>query len=377
LRFESSIEVADAKLPNLRSHLDFLWSFTDAATDTAPANFGTLGNITIDAQIELGSFFDKFVRPIVDPVERILEPIRPVLKLLTQPIPGFNDISLVRNFLDEDGNGVLNLTDFILIYSNGSALISGFINVWQTFDELVTTLDALSAPGDEYITLGHLTIDADNPATNPRQADIDYSAPATPVMFEAVAEVTKRQQLLDNAKTKKFAEVSGSADFSVDNGSFRFNILQDEHEAFNLLLGRDATLFTWDLPELSAQLNATVSFPVFAGVQAELGGEISAALDLKLACDTRGLRSYFNGMGTVADIFLDGFFIPTDLPIVDIHAELFGGASVGQGLCICRKRRRCTWGISNQLRRSKSEPGKTWSAGAASCLPCFKASRRW
>lgn len=331
LRFESSLVIADAALPKFRADLDYQWTFLDASTTTAADSFGTLSDITIDVQMEVGSFFDKFVRPVVDPVRRIVEPIRPVLKLLTDPIPGFNDISLVRNFLDEDGNGVVNLTDFVLAYSSAPAgtFISGFINVWQTFDDLVTTLDTIDALGG-FVRLGKLTISATDPDTNPRQPGIDFTDDDTEVTFEV--DDTKENQLRSKSpEANNFMTITTSASFSRDSGSFRFNILQDSHEAFRLLLGRDATLFTWNLPKVSAALDTSVNFPVYPGVSVGLGMELSATLALSLGYDTRGLRSYFN-TGDVEDIFLDGFFIPTDLPIFNLHAELFGSASIGQGL---------------------------------------------
>ena len=64
--------------------------------------------------------------------------------------------------------------------------------------------------------------------------------------------------------------------FGTTKGSFRFPLVSDPLTAVNLLLGKDADLFLYDLPGLALNFQYIQSFPIFPGLNARLGGAVSA-----------------------------------------------------------------------------------------------------
>ena len=63
-----------------------------------------------NVQLDVGTYFDKFIRPILMTVHDILHPIQPILDIFTARLPVLSDISPARNLLDM-GNDALGPPD--------------------------------------------------------------------------------------------------------------------------------------------------------------------------------------------------------------------------------------------------------------------------
>jgi Ca2+-binding RTX toxin-like protein len=123
---------------------------------------------------------------------------------------------------------------------------------------------------------------------------------------------------------------------SVPGGGLQFPILTDPKKAFNLLLGKDVELFTYDLPKLEFNLEYESPFiPIVGPLGVRIGGNIGAALDLAFGYDTYGLRQFIDTK-KAGDIF-NGFYVSdtenpdgtgADVPEVTLNAGLEASAEL-------------------------------------------------
>src|SRR5262249_26901605 len=93
-------------------------------------------------------------------------------------------------------------------------------------------------------------------------------------------------------------------------GGLQFPILHNPMSVFQLLLGQDVTLFTFQMPTLNVRFAYSQSYrlsPPLSMLAVRLGGSIEAGARFAFGYDTFGLRR-FAQTGNVADVF-EGFFI--------------------------------------------------------------------
>ncbi len=94
----------------MRTDFDLTWridSFSDLS-NAPEVKFGTV-------QMNLGSFLSDFLGPIVEKVNAVIEPIKPVLDILTKPLPIISEFGSPINLLQlADFFGYGDYNDFHL-----------------------------------------------------------------------------------------------------------------------------------------------------------------------------------------------------------------------------------------------------------------------
>src|SRR5262249_41604562 len=103
-------------------HLD--WKFLNADTKSSTLDFGGVPDIGFDnVTLDLGTFANNSIQPIMDTVNPILDPIRPIIDVLNPRLPGFSDLpSAVISALDLDAydhNGEVSFLDLAQKYLDG------------------------------------------------------------------------------------------------------------------------------------------------------------------------------------------------------------------------------------------------------------------
>ena len=129
--------------------------------------------------------------------------------------------------------------------------------------------------------------------------------------------------------------------FGTGKGSIQVPLAQDPASVLGLLMGRRTDLFVYDLPSLDLDVNVTKSFPVFPGLNARIGGEISVTSALSFGFDTTGVEQWAKeGDGFELrnlDLLFNGFYFGdfdadgNERPELTLSAGLKAGASVGLG----------------------------------------------
>jgi Ca2+-binding RTX toxin-like protein len=273
----------NAQFPAIEFDLDVDWDFVDAGTTAGTASFGNKPNIAFNnVTINPGQVIREFAGPVLDQAADVLEPLKPVLDVLTNPLPVLSDLA----------GDPITLLDIAEIFGYLPESSRQFI---EAADQIVDLAVAARAVGNGSIPLDNFKIDTDlRGDTTLSQLEAPDRDPLGPEDFEG--------------KSAEFLAMAESVPANGNDKGFAFPILTDPKQVFNLLLGKDATLVTYDMPPLTADARYDQFIPIFPPFfSVILSGAISVKADFAFGFDTTGLRK-FAKTNRPEDIF-DGFFV--------------------------------------------------------------------
>ena len=332
------------ELPKLRTVLRYDQVFAEVELGSAGSSnsFGQPPSIVFeDVTLDLGQFVTGFVGPIIEQVDTLTRPLQPIVKALTDPIPLLVQLGSSATSLLDLAATTLGPTKYAptvkAVRSIADAI--AFVETVQAFansgvDNIEIKLGTFNIGGDLNSPGGATPTPAAGSASPNPQDDIDSSNATS-------KQKTASKNVLDKIGTTK--------------GSFQFPLLTDPLSAVGLLLGKDANLFSYDLPGLDLDFKFVRSIPVFPGLNVHFGGSVGAQTDFSFGFDTTGLRAWADGnadgnldfQGDVLAIF-DGFYLDdnvsfdpnyaqigglgvvrTDGPEVQLSSSIVAGASVG------------------------------------------------
>ena len=310
-----------ADFPSIQTDFHLGWSFT------AGFNGVSTGKPTVDfdkVQLDLGAFISNFVAPIVNDVKQVLDPIKPIVDILTTPLPVISDLA---------GHSV-TLEDLAALFGSPYSQIKTFTDAYNAIYSIINSIP--TNPGDILINLGDFHFGgASDDLTGKGQ--LPAAADSSTTMADPIDQ-------LGSGNTKSFAQqlnqvpndptdtttVTKSADFTI-----KFPLLS--HEApqtiLALLTGRTADLFEFDMTEHKIGFNYRQIFPIFGPLAATLGGGITADLKFAFGYDTTGIqeamRDKSQGAAVIAKDLADGFYIRTDDgPQITLDGDIVAGAAL-------------------------------------------------
>ncbi|MFU8789007.1 MAG: calcium-binding protein [Methylobacter sp.] len=97
-------------------------------------------------------------------------------------------------------------------------------------------------------------------------------------------------------------------------GSFAFPLITDPSQIFNLLLGKDATLVTFDMKPLELEFRYRQYFPIFGPLGASIGGSLGAKIDFDFGFDTYGINKFIQSGAVNPALIFAGFYIDNSIP---------------------------------------------------------------
>jgi Ca2+-binding RTX toxin-like protein len=243
----------NADLPHLSTDFAFAWSPNPTAANPNQLGFS---NITLD----LGGFIDN----LANQIGKVLAPIKPLADVLTAPLPVLSQ--LAGHKVD-----LVDLASALGFCSQGTA---DFLNAVAAF----VSGGGLDIPTS--MDLGSMTLDpsaAANPSSlgnmNPETTDITSSYDGNPIT------------------------------------GFEIPILSNPASAFQMLLGKDVPLVTYETPALNLSFAFDEFFPIIGPLGADLAGEIGAQAQFGFGFDTSGFRAYAAGHFRDPSLILDGFYV--------------------------------------------------------------------
>lgn len=312
------------EFPELTSTLHYDQVFANASTSpSAASEFGGAPVVEFrNVQLNLGEFITGFVGPIVEEVHKITGPVEPVVDLLRQ------DIGLLVQLKAERTN-LLQIGEYVLKQQG------------EEFEPVITAIDAIIGVVDFVRKVdalrqanpdGNLLIDYGSFIVGGNLKRESGSVPASAP--------TSTSPNPGNANAKGNAKADEVvASIGTEPGSIQFPLLTNPSVAFGLLLGKPETLFIYDMPQLHLNFTYVKSFPIFAGLNARLGGRVTASTNFSFGFDTDGFAQWKNGGFNQDDVGLifDGFHVldhgientPGDQPEVTLSASILAGPSVG------------------------------------------------
>ena len=290
--------------------------------------------------IDMGSFLGDFLGPVVGKIQEITDPLQPVIDVLTARIPVVSDLA-GRDITLVDIAGLTGYVETGMIYA---------------IADIVSLVNSIPAePGSLMVPLGNLSIfseefSAPELAFNLSLPDFDLGSDSSGDGGFSLGGALGGFQdsldtLLDGIDT---SGATGATSSSVINGtgpgagSFGFPIFESPSEVFGLLVGRPATLVTYDLPPFGMDFQWRQSFPVWGPFFVVLTIGAGVEVDLAFGYDTEGVSRFVEGDFSNPLDLMAGFFISdtdlpqgtggTDVPELVLEGEVFAGAELNLGI---------------------------------------------
>ena len=322
----------DIGFPNIGTTFHLKWS---AAFDQP---FGSLEEAGFNGiYLDLGSFVNRTLKPVLNKIQKVLDPIMPLIDFLQSEIP-------VLSSLPKGGS---KMTVLNLIKSIGSAkgLNLGMIDDIVKVANLVKNVDSLVTTLKNPIPIGSLNL------FSGLSTDKDVSSFLSGTSGLPLGDFAGRLTGGDSNEAanaaKSFSDKFGTQSTAPNGrnygwlfplfqnektGVFDFNTLKAS--AISLLFGQDVKLVEYRMQPLIFDFDWSKSFPIVGPLCADIGLNFGAQIELCFGYDTHGLISWkktgFKDLWALAD----GFYINDldgngkDISEVIFYSGITAGASV-------------------------------------------------
>ena len=322
-----------AKFPSLVADFDMSWGFAGSSLNPggSAGSFGNAPSVAFNnVGIDLGTFFSNFAAPIVQRVKDVLKPIQPVVDMLEKRVPVLSDIPVLNSKFDEDGkNGVSFLEVIDTLNPSGA---TKFLKTVVAVSDFVNKIP--SGGGNVVISLGSFDFGSNGGDARTLAALKDLNLTnfaSNPI--DAIKNAIRNSGIpgagdfVDGLSIPDFGGAGGN-----DGGGLHFPIIENPSSAFNMLLGKDVDLFTFDMPKLGVEFHLNEFFRIIGPLGVRLKGDFEANADVGFGYDTRGITDFANGGFSNPALLFNGFFVSdnhkmvngvlTDLPEVTVHADI-------------------------------------------------------
>ena len=278
-------------IPTLKTNFLLNWDFNNA--DLSNANIGDRPSVQFNnLQVDLSTFFTRFVTPIVNQINTVIDPIRPILDLFDQRIPFLSDNPFLRQQFDMpdpltgQGDGVVTLLEFVTRSAPvGTQPALKFLTAAKELQKLLVAIPT-NIPNNTTIKLGDLRVEDNvNDVRSLLQiSDINpisiKNLPSLQAGLGSISNPTVRQSIQDFfnlAQSSKFSDATGAG--------LKFSIVEDPKVAFGWLFDRDVSLFSFDMPELNINLTLNQIALILGPVGIQLVGPFNTKTKLQFGYD--------------------------------------------------------------------------------------------
>ena len=283
-------------IPSLATDFDFAWTINESGVTLEHANF-------TNAQIDVGDLFSSLADEFFDTVDDVLDPLKPLIRVLDRRLPVLSDFDILVKGLDGNGDGRVTIVDMAKRLTGFDPVFFDTLSYILTLRRKINSVAtaAAGATGSLMIPLGDLTL----PTANLNSVDglASYQLP-TFAAFDPAA--------IQDAAVADAATEFVTAQTAPDGSEFFFPLLNDPASFFGLLLGRDVPLLGLDIAPLKLGFALPpIRFPIIGPLFGEIKGRIDAEAHLAFGYDTAGLRDFAAADYTASesDLLLNGLFI--------------------------------------------------------------------
>ncbi len=295
--------LVDQNLPSVSADLVANWGVSGRSDGTIMVGTPTiaLNNIGLD----LGDFLSGTLGDAIEEVKEFIEPIQPVLDIITAEIPGVSDASKFA------GNGPITFLDLAALYLDRETVdnVKKFIGVVDGIADFISMINSANGVGQVTIVFGSLSFGgADGTDSTGWQTSIDFDAPSNSSITNAINAFDSGggvvQQIVSAGNSAMGSAMQMAEREPDTNGLGGLGIQLDFLEPENVmkfLMGQTADIITWDIPRFSIPFEWGTKIPVFPfpPISLGIGLNFEAFIDLSVGYDTRGIQT---------GDFLDGFF---------------------------------------------------------------------
>lgn len=294
-RVDTGINGGGEGLPSLVADLHLEFDRVDGSLTSIVSDFELPTVSVTNVGLDLGSFVQDVLAPVLEPVNKFLDPIRPVLEQLTSPIPVVSDLI-----------GPTTYVDLIRLFGEGGDTVAGFVD---SVANIVDLIDIPLTAGDPLILpLGNFDTTFDPATGNFVPSAVGGSTDFDDFLDTVGEDSAEMRDYLQNIPQEEpqFSSTDPSKIASVTPGMFSIPLLQNPASAIGLLFGQDVDLLKYQAPVLDASFDFRASIPVFPAFSITFGGSFGAIIDFAFGYDTKGIFKFADS-GRAFDL-LDGFF---------------------------------------------------------------------
>ena len=288
----SDIKGDAPKFPNIDGQFEFVWS-KDEGIEVLGFN---------DFQLDMGSFIGGVLGPIVSKIQKVVEPLKPLIDFLTTPFPVLDDLGII-------------ITPLSLAkqYCKGE-FSDGMVYAIKDLIALSETVAAVSNGRDLKINLGNFVLfDKQNNTSQMNNAarSLLFGQTSNKSLDNTIGQyiVDDNYDTLDLSliKSQSNSSLSGEG-FKMEGGGWRF-IWDEPKDIFKLLLGQDIDLVHYDMPKLSFDFDWDTFIRIWAPLGVRLGVSFNASIDLAFGYDTLGIRQWVGSDYKDYSRLLNGFYV--------------------------------------------------------------------
>jgi len=291
-----------------------------------------------DVSLDLGSFLSDFLGPVLGEIQGITEPLEGIIDFITAPLPVISDLGPELSLVDiAEAFGDVDL---------------GFID---SVADVVALVNSIPAGAEELIlNFGDFTVYDVNPLLDtdgvtvlrPAITDLDLSDKNTKASSvdtddtnrtggKTVTEGTQSDSKPGNKNSRN------ALDSLKNNGSFAFPIIEDPSQIFGLLMGKEATLITYDMNPLSVDFSYSQFFPIFGPLGASITGSLGLTADFAFGYDTLGISQFADSGFRNPELIFNGFYVSdtenadgtgADVPELTLNLGLSAAAELNLGV---------------------------------------------
>lgn len=284
------------KYPNIRSNLYMHWGFNNANPAADRSSFGDEPDVQFrSVQFGMGTFLSEVLRPIVNTVQDVTKPLKPILDILSAELPGISDISTAAGLPPVSIESLAKLAESTGFLPPDYQLL---LDVALTSIDLIRIIDNIPKGTEVLVPVGTFSLAGNN--IRARNA-IDFanglnSANLTDLIPQAIGAITKIEDAVPSAFKPVFDFINNKLKSAQNGVGIDFPLLKDPRTGvFKLLLGQDVDFVNF-IARFHLGASYTQLVPLWGPVSVRFDGRIDADAYFKMGYDTYGLRKYLQGL---------------------------------------------------------------------------------
>ena len=273
--------------------------------------------------LDMGSYLDQVLRPLVEKIQEYTAPIQPIIDLVTTPIPLISDLNGPSTLLDlakQSGYvnpalieslaqvaAVVKKLNSITLPEDGSMFLP--IKDFPIFDATGLLNDPnhplIDGSGMAGFDLGSADFNLgsyrDSFLLNPEGALKDLLASLPDSVANALGGMV-------NEGVNMLKGLVADGEQAKEKGGL-FTILDDPGQIFGLLMGKPAVLVGYDLAPLKFEFEWYHFFPIYGPLGVSINVEFGANIDFAFGYDTQGIQDFIGSGGKNPAALLNGLFV--------------------------------------------------------------------
>jgi Ca2+-binding RTX toxin-like protein len=276
-----------------------------------------------NVNLDVGSYLNEVLRPIVEKVKEYTEPVQPIIDVITTPIPVIDSLGLEITMLD--------------LAKLSGKVDPAFIDAVQRILQVVEQIQKIPIPeGDQalIVPFGDFTIiDVTDPVLTQMlenelgsnfdlgSEDFDPDAIASR-LDSTLAGLLKGlpgglDDILGSIAGEAIDVVKGLAEENTETkDKFSLPILEDPTSVFGLMMGNPVTLVAYDMAPLTFEFDWSQFFSIWGPLGVSINLEAEIIIDFAFGYDTQGIVDFVDSDFRNPLLISNGLFVsdhPSDV----------------------------------------------------------------